>query len=138
MISCRIKITKDWFTLSKVPADGNCLFHAVRAQIDLPVKHLRHLVFEELQKPRYEPMIPKPPRDCNFSWNGPYGDIAPMALAQALRVSIFIAQPNGIAYFMHPDQGRTHSPIYLFLCDGHYSVLEPREPLLRWEDEFYG
>jgi hypothetical protein len=133
----QIQITPEWFSLSDVPRDGNCLFHAVRAQTRIPLGTLRLLTWAELQDPRYRGAIPEPPRDVHFAWEGPYGDVAPYALSRALETTIFIVTGD-VGYFIHPDSGRTDSPIYLFLHDGHYCVLVPKEPMLRWEDEFYG
>ena len=118
------------------PCDGNCLFHAISAQTTIPVRALRKIVWNELQDPRYRDAIPEPPRDVNFSWVGPFGDIVPYALSRALGTTIFIVS-DGVGYFIHPDAGRTASPLYLFLHAGHYSILIPKEPLLRWEDAFY-
>ena len=132
----QIQITPEWFSLHGVPRDGNCLFHAVHAQTRIPIRTLRTLAWAELQEPRYQHALPEPPRDANFAWEGPYGDAAPYALSRALCRTIFIVTGD-VGYFIHPDEGRTESPIYLFLRDGHYDMLVPKEPMLRWEDKFY-
>ena len=129
-------ISKSWYAIRPVPRDGNCLFHSVAAQCTFNAIQLRHLTWNELQHQRYRDTIGTPPKNPYFSWMTTYGDVAPYALSRAIDQT-FCVITDSCAYYIHPLGGKTGAPIYLYLKEGHYSIAEPHENMLLWEDQFY-
>lgn len=120
--------------------DGNCLFHAVLAQLRSAdsVDSLRTKMLRELKKDIYKDWsTTKSTGSLTYRWNSDLADIAPVALANVLRRTFFIIyEPR--AYYIHPEgSGITESPIYLYLNDSHYQILIPNETFLQWEDQWY-
>ena len=142
----KIRIPPDWYRLHRVPSDGDCLFHAVAAQIPETERELRELAWRELldhesdysnsivSSAPYADVIA--PIRISRSWHSELGDIAPCALACALDHTFFVLTPD-YWYYLHPREGRSDSVVYLYLDRAHYSILDPEEAFLHWEDAFY-
>ena len=142
----KIRIPSDWYRLRHVAADGDCLFHAVAAQTSETERELRELAWRELldHETQYANSIVSTapytsaiaPIRVSQSWHSELGDITPCALACALEHTFFVLTPD-YWYYIHPREGRSDEVVYLYLDRAHYSILDPTEAFLRWEDAFY-
>ena len=112
------------------------MFHADAAQSELSAREIRILTWDELHHEDYEGLFTVP-NTPNFHWYSVVGDVAPHALSRAISRTILILGPS-MCLYIHPREGRTDSPMYLYLEKGHYWELCPKEALLAWEDDFYG
>ena len=138
--------------LVPVPGDGNCLYHAVVAQLQghgerLSVEELRELVEYELLNNRddYKEFLVG---DGTYkervsaivqsgAWATELGDMVPKAIANALERPILVLSVSGEGTAwspFHPRSGRTASPVYLHvdLERNHYSIVQPSNALRMW------
>jgi hypothetical protein len=136
-----------WFTCERVPGDGDCLFHAVVAQVtEFDVQRLRNVTWLELQanEGEYSDFLRKGDYARRIvqvrrarTWASEIGDITPPAIANALGRTLLVVNRTKrfTASHFHPRGGPTHTPVYLYREANHYSILRPREALLQWEDD---
>ena len=96
------------------------MFHAASAQSDLGPREMRVLTWEELHHEDYKDTI-RVPDTPHFHWFSTVGDVAPHALSRAISRTILILGPR-MCLYIHPREGRTPDPIYLYLNSNHYSI----------------
>ncbi|MFI6156398.1 hypothetical protein ACIBCA_27345 [Kitasatospora sp. NPDC051170] len=124
----------------RVPADGDCLYHAVNAAVNIQGVHdalgLRDLVVEWMLRPGNLQAVAAlaQTRGTNLeelfltvaltgNWATGAGDLAPMLVASTLGARLHI-HVGGVMHTMRPLNGSAAGDIHLHLEGNHYSPME--------------
>ncbi|WP_031069273.1 hypothetical protein [Streptomyces sp. NRRL WC-3742] len=128
-----------WHIAGRVPADGDCLYHAVNDAVTIEgvddALGLRNLVVEWMLRPANLQAVTAfaQTRGTNLeelfltialtgNWATPAGDLAPMMVASALGARLHIHVGDNV-HTMQPLDGSADVDIHLLLAGNHYSRL---------------